>query len=99
MYNSVKPTQKYTKEIIMSLFIEVYVGSRHNRKLVASTHAYNVSNLNKISDYEFTSDEYGYEPLSIPPQEIKGEVKEHDREQSVWKLVSKIANETVKGLI
>jgi len=29
----------------MSLFIEVYVGSRKNKKLVASCHAYNVSNI------------------------------------------------------
>lgn len=75
----------------MSLFIEVYVGSRHSKKLVASTHAYNISDLKDVSDYEFQSDEYGAPHLGIPPNSVKGGVKNHKRKQSVWSLVEKIA--------
>ena len=75
----------------MSLFIEVYVGSRNNKKLVADCHAYNVSDLAEISDYEFISTEYGAPHLNIPPSEIKGEVNSHKRNQTVWSLVEKIA--------
>lgn len=80
----------------MSLFIEVYVGSRNNRKLVAECHAYNISNLADISDYEFISTEYGANHLGIPPSEIKGSVLNHNRNQSVWSLVHKIAEESVE---
>lgn len=76
----------------MSLFIEVYVGSRNNRKLVAECHAYNISNLAEVSDYEYTLTEYGAKHLDIPPSEIKGGVKDHVRKQSVWSLVEKIAS-------
>ena len=80
----------------MSLFIEVYVGSRNNRKLVADCHAYNISDLADTSDYEFISREYGAEHLGIPPSEIKGGVKSHKRKQTVWSLVEKIAKRSVR---
>lgn len=79
----------------MSLFIEVYVGSRHTRKLVASSHAWNVSDLANTSDYEFTSTEFGASHLGIPPSEVKGDVKTHKRKQSVWSLVKKIAEKSI----
>jgi hypothetical protein len=75
----------------MSLFIEVYVGSRHRKIKVAHCHAYNVSDLANISDYEFISEEAGAEHLGIPRSEVKGEVKSHNRNTSVWRLVEKIA--------
>jgi DNA-dependent RNA polymerase auxiliary subunit epsilon len=75
----------------MSLYIEVYVGSRANRKLVAECHAYNISDLASVSDYEFTSLERGAPHLNIPASEVRGDVKRHDRRTSVWKLVEKIA--------
>lgn len=80
----------------MSLFIEVYVGSKENRKLVASTHAYNVSDLNIVSDYEFKSNEAGFEPLKIPRTYVEGKIYSHRRDQSVWSLVEKIAKESYK---
>lgn len=80
----------------MSLFIEVYVGSRNNKKLVADCHAYNISNLADTSDYEFISTEYGAPHLGIPPSEIKGGVKDHNRNQTVWSLVEKIARGSVE---
>lgn len=78
----------------MSLFIEVYVGNRDNRKLVASSHAYNISDLAEVSDYEFNSIEYGYEPLNISKVESFGSIKRHHRSQSVWNLVKKIADKS-----
>lgn len=75
----------------MSLFIEVYVGSRSNRKLVADCHAYNISDLADTSDYEFISTEVGAAHLGIPPSEAKGDIKNHNRNSSVWRLVEKIA--------
>ena len=78
----------------MSVYIEVYVGSRENRKLVAECHAYNVSNLANISDYEFISTEFGEPRLGIYAREVKGEIKEHSRKQSVWALVEKISGDS-----
>lgn len=75
----------------MSLWIEVYVGRRDNRIKVAECHAYNVSGLTDTSDYEFESIEYGNSSLNIPPSEIKGEVKDHNRNSTVWSLIKKIA--------
>lgn len=74
----------------MSLWIEVYVGSKTNRIKVASSVAHNVSNLAETSDYIFTNTEYGAAHLGIPPSEYKGEVKGHNRLSSVWALVHKI---------
>jgi hypothetical protein len=74
----------------MSLWIEVYVGSKDNRKLIASSVAHNVSNLADTSDYIFTNTEYGAEHLGIPPSEAKGNIEGHNRLSSVWSLVSKI---------
>lgn len=82
----------------MSLYIEVYVGSRDNRKLVAKTHAYNISDLADVSDYEFISTEFGAPHLGVPPTEIKGEILGHKRKQSVWHLVEKIAWYTKENL-
>lgn len=78
----------------MSLFIEVYVGSRLNRKLVAKTHAYNVSDLADVSDYEFRSEEFGAPHLGVPAKKIEGKLYSHNRNQSVWKLVEKIAKDS-----
>ena len=75
----------------MSLFIEVYVGSKKNRVKVAECHAYNVSNLKDVSDYEFESIEFGNRHLNIPASEVKGGVEGHNRNQTVWSLVEKIA--------
>ena len=75
----------------MSLYVEVYVGSPNHRKLVAKSHLYNVSDLADISDYEFISTEYGSVALDIPATEVKGDIKQHKRKQSVWAIVEKLA--------
>lgn len=74
----------------MSLFIEVYVGSKDNKKLVAHSHAYNVSDLSDVSDYRYTNIEFGCEELDIPASITKGNVEKHNRKQSVWSLVEQI---------
>ena len=60
----------------MSLWVEVYVGSKCNRKLVASSVAHNVSNLADTSDYIFTNTEFGAEHLGIPPQSRRVQSKD-----------------------
>lgn len=76
----------------MSLFIEVYVGSKTNRKLVADVHAYNDSNLADVSDYVFKSYEKGEPMLGIEKSISEGRVEGHNRNQSVWSLVGKIVD-------
>jgi len=78
----------------MSLWVEVYVGGKKNRILVAESVAHNVSNLADTSDYTFTNTEFGAAHLGIPPSETRGAVKGHNRLSSVWKLVHKITGET-----
>jgi|TARA_R110000744_G_scaffold89898_6_gene174737 hypothetical protein len=78
----------------MSLWIEVYVGGRNNKTLVASSVAHNVSDLADTSDYTYTNVEPGCESLGIPYSEDKGTITEHNRRSSVWKLVEKIAKGT-----
>lgn len=75
----------------MSLFIEVYVGSKDNKKLVAESKAWNVSDLADISDYEFKSYEFGAPHLGIPESVKEGNLYSHNRNQTVWDLVRKIA--------
>jgi hypothetical protein len=74
----------------MSLFVEVYVGSKDNRTLVAESIAHNVSNLADTSDYKFTTTEYGNLSLGIAPSVMVSEIKGHKRKQSVWNLVAKM---------
>lgn len=81
----------------MSLTVEVYVGSTFTdgkRKLVARGVLHNVSDLNDISDYVGTLEEYGAPSLGIDPMFIENiEIKGHTRRQSVWKLVKKLAGQ------
>jgi hypothetical protein len=74
----------------MSLFVEVYVGSKDNRTLIAESVAHNVSDLADTSDYKFTTTEFGNLSLGIVPSLIKSEIKGHKRKQSVWSLVAKM---------
>lgn len=77
----------------MSLFIEVYVGSKNNRVLVADIVAHNVSNLADTSDYKFTANEKGNKYLDIPKSDWSGFVEQHYRNQSVWPLVRKMVDQ------
>jgi hypothetical protein len=77
----------------MSLWVEVYVGGKDNRKLIASSVAHNVSSLADTSDYIFTNIEPGSDQLGIPSSLVEGEIKGHNRLSSVWSLVHKITGE------
>jgi hypothetical protein len=77
----------------MSLWIDVSVGRRDNRKLVASVHAWNISDLADVSDYEYIAEEFGNKHLGIEPSEMAGKVEAHHRRQSVWSLVGKIMDQ------
>ncbi len=80
----------------MSLFIEVYVGSKDNRIKVAESKAYNISNLSDLSDYKFDSIEFGNHNMGIPRSEVHGSIEDHIRNQSVWNIVEKIAAKSTK---
>jgi hypothetical protein len=80
----------------MSLFVEVYVGSRDNRTLVAESIAHNVSDLADTSNYKFTTTEFGNLSLGIVPSVMVSEIKGHKRKQSVWNLVAKMIKDYQK---
>lgn len=69
----------------MALQIVVYINDRP----IAEATAYNVSGLSDISDYDCRSVESASEftEFSAKPFRIRG----HDRRQSCWALVEKIA--------
>ncbi len=71
----------------MSLHVEVYV----NNRLVARANVTNQSDLADISDYKFEKFELGARHLGIKPSTKRGFIEGHERRQSVWKLVEKVA--------
>jgi hypothetical protein len=76
----------------MGIRIEVSL----NGARVAIAFAKNQSQLSKISDYGVTVTTYAN---PVTGEEVSGHVymiEEHDREQSVWKLVEKIAAEAAR---
>lgn len=75
----------------MSLWIEVYVGGKTNRIKVAECVAHNVSELNDLSDYTFTAEEFGAPHLNIPARIVQDKIKSHERKSSVWALIEKIS--------
>lgn len=77
----------------MSLWIDVSVGPRNNKKLVATVHAWNVSDLADVSDYEYIAKEFGAKHLDIEPSELHGKLYWHNRKQSVWSLIAKIMDD------
>lgn len=74
----------------MSLFVEVYVGSKDNKIPVAAIVAHNVSNLADLSDYDYVREEYGNKQLDIPASQVQGTIYNHNRNQSVWALVQRM---------
>ncbi|NOE35808.1 hypothetical protein [Ruegeria sp. HKCCD7318] len=70
------------------LKIVVYVSERE----VARAHAGNVSNdINGLCDYEVRVNERAFESLGIEEKAVRFEILQHDRKQTVWSLVEKIA--------
>ncbi|NOD95431.1 hypothetical protein GS636_21745 [Ruegeria sp. HKCCD4884] len=70
------------------LKIVVYV----NEHEVARAHAGNISDdLDGLCDYEVRVNERAFEPLGIEEKAVRFEISQHDRAQTVWTLVEKIA--------
>ncbi len=70
------------------LKIVVYV----NEHEVARAHVGNVSDdLDGLCDYEVRVNERAFEPLGIEEKAVRFKILQHDRKQTVWSLVEKIA--------
>jgi hypothetical protein len=70
----------------------VPAGIQARRRTIASMHIGNVSGLSDVSDYEVNVME-GANPLSGTPARLASfEVRDHDRQQSVWALIAKAAS-------
>ncbi len=70
------------------LKIIVYV----NQREVARAHAGNISDdLDDLCDYEVRVNERSSEHLDIKEQAIRFEISQHNRRQTVWALVEKVA--------
>ncbi|KUJ77806.1 hypothetical protein [Ruegeria profundi] len=71
------------------LKIVVYVNERE----IARAHAGNVSeDIRGLCDYEVRVNERQSEQLGIEEKAVRFEISQHDREQTVWSLVEKIAS-------
>lgn len=62
-----------------------------NGKEIAVASASNLSDLNDISNYWVVTNEGGDTRLGIPHKIMRGMIYRHQRKQSVWALVEKIA--------
>ncbi|NOE36258.1 hypothetical protein [Ruegeria sp. HKCCD7318] len=63
-----------------------------NEKEIARAHAGNISDdTNGLCDYEVRVNERKAEQLGIEEKAVRFEISQHDREQTVWALVEKIA--------
>lgn len=64
---------------------------RINGRFVASAVAVSQSHLDPVSDYVFRADETIHPVSGRNPKVIDSTIKTHDRAESVWSLVEKIA--------
>ncbi|WP_171235824.1 hypothetical protein [Ruegeria sp. HKCCA6837] len=63
-----------------------------NEKEIARAHAENVSDdVNGLCDYEVRVSERESDQLGIEEKAVRFEISQHDRKQTVWTLVEKIA--------
>lgn len=62
-----------------------------NGRVIASAGAINQSHLDPVSDYIFRADETLHPVSGKNPRVIDSTIKNHDRAESVWSLVEKIA--------
>lgn len=69
------------------LTIEVRV----NGRLIAEAEAMNESGLADFSDYRVTASETGYPAVGVPTIGEHWRIETHDRRQSSWALVERIA--------
>ena len=64
---------------------------RINGRFVASAVAVNQSNLDPVSDYVFRAEETSHPVSGKNSRTIDSNIKNHNRSDSVWSLVEKIA--------
>lgn len=63
-----------------------------NEREIARAHAGNVSNdVNGLCDYEVRVNERSSEHLDIKEKAVRFEISQHNRRQTVWALVEKVA--------
>lgn len=72
--------------------VELWPGGDLTRaKVVASMKLGNVSNLADTSHYKVWAVENGASQLDIPPSASTFDIKRHNRKQTVWALLEKMA--------
>ena len=77
---------------MLRLTVELVPGGDERRaRTIARMTIANISNLADISDYEFSAHEGANSIAGTPARDTKGIVRQHDRRQTVWSLVSKAA--------
>lgn len=65
-----------------------------NGRLIALSTVRNISELADVSDYVVMSDEMEAKSLGIPHHRARFKIKGHNRNQSAWALVEKVAKES-----
>jgi len=68
-------------------------GDERRARTIARMTIANISNLADISDYEFSAQEVANSIAGTTARVTKGIVRQHDRRQTVWSLVSKAAQD------
>ncbi len=67
-----------------------------NGRAIAHATIVNTSQLADVSDYQATVVEWGSETLGIETLSAAYDIKDHPRQQSVWALVAKAAEEAAR---
>lgn len=77
---------------MLRITIEVFPGgSVHRRRTIATADVANISGLADVSDYAVAVETKGCLDPWLPAWERKGMITRHDRRQTVWALVAKVA--------
>ena len=77
---------------MLRVTVEIWPGGDDARaRAIAIANVANVSDLADMSDYVVSVSE-AYNPvINTPPWLRRGYVRQHDRRQSVWALITKVA--------
>ena len=71
----------------MSLTIKIEI----NGRTIATAEAHNISGLDDLSSYSVASGEHASDVTGLPERFETFEINDHERRQSAWALVEKIA--------
>jgi hypothetical protein len=77
---------------VLRVTVEIWPGGdKTQARAIAIANVANVSDLADVSDYAVSITE-GHNPITnSPPRSRRGYVFQHDRRNSVWALVAKVA--------